>query len=188
MLGAGSLSRLATCDPELRHLVRALAADIDARPGLYVHDITVLCGHRGKADQEAAFARGASKVHWPMSKHNSYPSLAVDLAPYPVDWTAKGLPAFEELRVRVAAVAADLNIKIRHISWDLPHTELVVGKGYAACIFATSRESTSLRSTRRTASWSRTALAFGCSRPTMKTKSSTNSATEPLTPARAPAD
>lgn len=125
-LGKHSRELLATCDPELIRLVEAVAEDIDHRPGLHVHDVTVICGHRGEADQDAAFAKGNSKLRFPHSKHNSYPSLAVDLAPYPIDWSARGLPAFAELRVRVQAVADDLGIRIRHISWDWPHTELAV--------------------------------------------------------------
>ncbi len=123
-LGAGSLARLATCDAELVRLVRAVAADVDANPGKLVKDITVVCGHRGKAEQDHCFAIGTSKLKWPMSRHNAYPSLAVDLAPFPTDWNASGRPAFEELRAIVKRVAATLNIRIRHISWDLPHTEL----------------------------------------------------------------
>jgi hypothetical protein len=45
-------------------------------------DLTILCGHRGQADQDAAFNSGASKLRWPRSKHNSMPSLAVDVAPF----------------------------------------------------------------------------------------------------------
>lgn len=114
-IGAASLAKLAGCEPELQRLVREVYATCP-------FDLTVLCGHRGEADQEAAFARGTSKVHYPNSKHNSYPSRAVDLAPFPVKWsdTAK----FEELRAHVKACADRLGIKIRHISWDLPHTEL----------------------------------------------------------------
>jgi peptidoglycan L-alanyl-D-glutamate endopeptidase CwlK len=123
-LGAGSITRLATCDSELQRLVRAVSADVDANPGALVKDVTVVCGHRGKAEQDHCFAIGTSKLKWPMSRHNVYPSLAVDLAPYPTDWNGSGRPAFEELRVRVSRIAKELNIRIRHISWDLPHTEL----------------------------------------------------------------
>lgn len=121
-LGARSKVRLAECDARLQQLVTAVAADVDAGLVPGVDDITVLCGHRGQADQEAAFAAGASKVHWPNSKHNSLPSRAVDLAPYPIAWGDR--EAFLSLRAHVVKVAKRLSIKIRHISWDLPHTEL----------------------------------------------------------------
>lgn len=113
--GALSLSRRAECHPDLQTLLDEVFATAP-------FDITILCGHRGQADQEAAFAAGASKVHWPNSKHNSLPSRAFDLAPYPVKWGDR--EAFLQLRAHVAACAKRLKIKIRHISWDLPHTEL----------------------------------------------------------------
>lgn len=49
-------------------------------------DFTVLCGFRGKEEQDAAFASGHSKLEFPKSKHNISPSHAVDIAPYPIDW------------------------------------------------------------------------------------------------------
>lgn len=122
-LGARSEARLATCAPELQILVRAIATDVHAGLVPGVSDLTVLCGHRGEAEQEEAFRAGASKLHWPHSKHNSLPSRAVDLAPYPTDWADR--EAFLALRAHVARVAKRLGIKIRHISWDLPHTEIL---------------------------------------------------------------
>ena len=49
-------------------------------------DFTVVCGHRGKLEQDKAFAEGKSKKKFPDSKHNLKPSKAVDIAPYPIDW------------------------------------------------------------------------------------------------------
>ena len=49
-------------------------------------DITILCGHRNEADQNKAYAEGNSKAKWPQSPHNKLPSMAVDVAPYPIDW------------------------------------------------------------------------------------------------------
>lgn len=49
-------------------------------------DCTILCGARGKEEQEKAFARGASKLRYPHSAHNKVPSLAVDVIPYPIQW------------------------------------------------------------------------------------------------------
>lgn len=39
----------------------------------------LLKGHRNQADQDAAFASGASKKKWPTGNHNSLPSRAMDV-------------------------------------------------------------------------------------------------------------
>ena len=114
-MGAGSLSRLATCHPDLQRLVR----EVYRRT---TEDLSVACGHRGKADQDREYAEGNSKLRWPKSRHNSYPSLAVDLWPYPVDWQDHA--AFERLRALVLETARDLEIPIEIIDWDLPHYQL----------------------------------------------------------------
>lgn len=123
-LGGGSRVRLATCHADLRRLVEAVAAGVDAGDlaTAGVTDLTVVCGYRGQAEQDAAYASGASRLRWPNSRHNSVPSRAVDLAPYPIDW--KDERAFLVLRGYVLAHAARLGIRVRTISWDLPHFEL----------------------------------------------------------------
>ncbi len=98
--------------------------------------IFIVCGHRGKEDQELAFAQGHSKVHYPNSKHNSFPSHAVDICPYPIDWN--DLKRFREMQVVIMRKAKELGIKIRSGAdfnmdgnltndkfVDLPHFELV---------------------------------------------------------------
>jgi peptidoglycan LD-endopeptidase CwlK len=72
-----SLKRLATCHPDLRFLFMEV---------IKTFDCTVLEGYRDREAQEAAFKAGNSKLHYPFGKHNSVPSLAVDVAPYPIDW------------------------------------------------------------------------------------------------------
>jgi hypothetical protein len=123
MLTPKSKDRLNTCDPKLIKLIEAVAT---SRP------VYVTCGHRNKADQDAAVKGGFSKTPFPTSKHNSLPSKAVDLAPMsPIDW--KNIEAFKELGKQVKEKAQELNIKIR---WggdftsfkDYPHFELV-GEG-----------------------------------------------------------
>ena len=47
-----------------------------------IYDFSVVCGHRGKNAQNRAFYMGHSKLKFPASKHNSLPSMAVDLKPY----------------------------------------------------------------------------------------------------------
>ncbi len=123
-LSKASIDKLVTCHDDLQLLVLDVAQRIDAGE-LFVagiRDITVLCGHRGKAEQEDCFKRGTSKLTWPHSRHNKTPSLAVDIAPYPIDWKDTG--SFAVLRGFVLARAAALKLKIGVISWDLPHYQV----------------------------------------------------------------
>src|SRR4051812_15777936 len=68
--------QLETCDSRLQRLMREAIKYVDFK---------IVEGHRGKAAQEAAFAKGASKLHWPYGNHNATPSRAVDFAPFPVN-------------------------------------------------------------------------------------------------------
>lgn len=72
---------LSTCHPALRKLARFVIRD---------YDFTVLEGHRGKERQNRLVEEGRSTTEWPDSKHNEKPSLAIDVAPYPIDWEARG--------------------------------------------------------------------------------------------------
>jgi len=72
-----SKHKLETCHPLLQRLMAMVLEKID---------ITIICGYRDKIAQEVALTNGTSKLHWPNSKHNTYPSMAVDVAPYPIDW------------------------------------------------------------------------------------------------------
>lgn len=89
-------------------------------------DVTILCGHRGEKEQNDAFNKGNSKLTWPRSKHNRFPSEAVDVAPYPVDW--KNISAFNKMCKKIEELAKELGIKIklgRDFSFkDYPHVEL----------------------------------------------------------------
>ena len=49
-------------------------------------DCTILKGYRGEKEQNDAYKKGNSKLKYPRSKHNKIPSLAVDVAPYPINW------------------------------------------------------------------------------------------------------
>lgn len=116
---ARSVTLLATCHPDLRRVVEALWSE-----GVALH---VICGHRGKAEQDRAFAEKKSKVRWPDSRHNSVPSEAVDLTPIPLDWN--DVEAFDELAKLVIAKADQLGIPIKwggHFRTlvDRPHFEL----------------------------------------------------------------
>lgn len=120
-----SLKLLATCDEKLQTLMKEVIKD---------YDFTVICGTRGEADQDAAYKAGNSKLKFPNSKHNSNPSKAVDIAPYPIDWN--NTQRFRDLAKVVLEKAEELGIKIRYGGdWnmngkqddsfvDLPHFEL----------------------------------------------------------------
>ncbi len=108
-----SLNNLAQCHPDLQLIAHEAIKEID---------FVVICGHRNKEDQNKAFDGGFSKVRWPNSKHNKTPSLAFDACPYPINWEARA--KFLEMRGVFQKVADRLDIKVRFISWDLPHIEL----------------------------------------------------------------
>lgn len=90
-------------------------------------DFTILEGHRGKAEQNAAYSRGASKLQWPHSKHNEKPARAVDLAPWPTKWSKT--EEFAYLAGVILATAKRLGINVRwgghwNTFVDRPHFEL----------------------------------------------------------------
>jgi len=92
------------------------------------YDFTVVCGTRGEKEQNEAVKNGYSQVSWPNGKHNKFPSLAVDIAPYPIDW--EGENRFCILAGVMKTVAQQLGIEVRwggdwkHFK-DSPHWELV---------------------------------------------------------------
>lgn len=72
-----SLARLNTCHADLVLLMVEALADPECPS-----DITILEGYRDKERQNQMVAEGKSQLAWPRSKHNSSPSMAVDVAPY----------------------------------------------------------------------------------------------------------
>jgi len=72
-----SQRKLNQCDPRLVALLSKIVEQFDC---------TVFTGHRDQEEQNELFRQGKSKLQFPHSKHNQSPSLAVDVAPYPIDW------------------------------------------------------------------------------------------------------
>jgi peptidoglycan L-alanyl-D-glutamate endopeptidase CwlK len=66
---------LSTCCNELQQVC-------DLAITLCLIDFSAVCGHRGQEEQTEYYNTGKSKIMWPHSKHNSIPSLAVDLVPW----------------------------------------------------------------------------------------------------------
>ena len=122
-LGKESALKLATCHPDIRRLINVASQGIDEGDLAYagIHDMTVLCGYRGKEAQTQAVKDGTSKKPWPTSAHNQVPSNAVDIAPYPIDWN--DVLAFRVLHAYVAGIAHAMGIDLHDIGWDMPHVE-----------------------------------------------------------------
>jgi len=139
--GISSTQRLATCEPDLQHIFNFVIDHIDC---------SIICGHRDEADQTKAFVDKKSKVQFPNSKHNSYPSSAVDVAPYRgdrqphIDWNdPEEFNRFASFVLGVAEMMyarGEISHKIRWGGdWDmdfdtkdnrfndLPHFELIRG-------------------------------------------------------------
>lgn len=116
--GKKSLEVRSTLHPDLQKVVDETAEKVNC---------TLLCGHRNKKDQDDAFTRGASKLKWPNSRHNTWPSEAVDIVPYPLDW--KNIKAFKELAVKIKEAAKKVNVEVEWGGdWknfrDYPHWQL----------------------------------------------------------------
>lgn len=118
-LSAKSQAKLNTCHSDLIKLIEAVAE---------TEKCAVICGFRGRYEQEQAYREGKSKAKFGQSKHNLKPSQAVDVVPLPLDWN--DIPAFEKLGEKIMAKAKELGINIR---WgrdftnlkDYPHYELI---------------------------------------------------------------
>jgi peptidoglycan L-alanyl-D-glutamate endopeptidase CwlK len=52
-----------------------------------MYDFQIVEGFRGQIAQDWAYKNKKSQVRWPNGKHNKLPSKAVDIYPYPVDWS-----------------------------------------------------------------------------------------------------
>lgn len=108
--GVESQRQLATCDPRLQAL---------ANEAIKYADFSILEGHRGKEAQNAAYAKGTSKLPWPKGNHNALPSRAFDFAPFPIDWSSKAtaLCRFTFIAGILRTVAVQQGVAIR-FGWD----------------------------------------------------------------------
>ena len=113
--GTKSRERRDTCEESL---IQALDYTIQRI------DCSVVWGHRGEAEQQRAFADRRSKLQWPLSNHNSLPSQAVDVIPWPTGYNS--LPEFYELASYMFAGAAQIGV---HLKWG-GHWINYTGKGH----------------------------------------------------------
>lgn len=113
-----SLRRLRECDQRLQDVCFEAIKTLD---------FTVLCGYRGREEQEKAFAEGKSKARFGQSPHNRSPSMAVDLAPWPIDWD--NIDRFRELNEVIQEAAKVRGVQVEWGgNWksfkDYPHWEI----------------------------------------------------------------
>ena len=75
--GKTSRKRLKTCDERLQKVFNEVIKHVDC---------SILEGHRSGERQNKLYDEGKTKVKYPKGRHNNNPSLAVDVARYPIDW------------------------------------------------------------------------------------------------------
>ena len=58
------------------------------RKAIEVIDFSVLCGFRNEEEQNKLFNSEPPRTHlkYPDSNHNAFPSDAIDVVPFPIDW------------------------------------------------------------------------------------------------------
>ena len=119
--GKTSKDRLATCDKRLQDMANMMLARS-------AFDLSIACGHRTEEEQNEAFEKGKSRAKFGQSKHNTFPSKAIDIWPCPVNWDEKDR-RWQEMALNAMWCAGKLGFEI---VWggsfnsfkDLPHFEV----------------------------------------------------------------
>ena len=100
--GKRSLERLSSCDKRLQDVFNEVIKYVDC---------SVLEGHRGEERQNRLLEEGKTKVAYPKGRHNAFPSRAVDVVPYPIDW--KDRERFHLFAGFVLGMARGMGITLR---------------------------------------------------------------------------
>ena len=132
--GKQSLDRLATCDERIQKVMNE---------AIKHYDFTVLYGYRTPAEQFELFKQGRTLTNgvWKvtgktvtnldgktkMSNHNSNPSKAIDIAPFPIDWN--NIQRFLDMAKVVKEAAKTVGVEITYGGdWkkfpDFPHFQV----------------------------------------------------------------
>ena len=100
--GKRSKKNLATCDERLQKVFNEVIKHVDC---------SVIEGHRSAERQDKLFEEGKTKVKYPNGRHNSNPSRAVDVVPYPIDWDDR--ERFHLFAGFVIGIAKSMEINLR---------------------------------------------------------------------------
>lgn len=125
--GPRSIKHLVTLDERLQKVLNEVIKYVDC---------SIIEGHRSGERQNKLFEEGRTKVKYPYGRHNSNPSRAVDVVPYPIDWDDR--ERFHLFAGFVIGIGQSMGIKLRWGGdWnmnfevddnnfdDFPHFELV---------------------------------------------------------------
>lgn len=97
-----SLVLLSECDERLVSICNEV---------IKIYDFSILVTYRGEDEQNKAYIEKKSKFKFPNSKHNKVPSLAIDIAPFPIDFNDTN--RFFYLAGLMMATAKKLGVEIR---------------------------------------------------------------------------
>ena len=100
--GKRSKKNLESCDKRLQDIFNEVIKYVDC---------SVLEGHRNEDRQNKLYDEGKTKVKFPNGRHNSSPSRAVDVTPYPVDWDDRERQTL--FAGFVLGIAQSIGIKLR---------------------------------------------------------------------------
>lgn len=119
--GKTSKDRLATCDKRLQDMANLMLSRSE-------FDLSIACGYRTEEEQNEAFEEGKSRAKFGQSKHNTFPSKAIDIWPCPVNWDSKDI-RWQEMALNAMWCSGKLGFEI---VWggsfknfkDMPHFEI----------------------------------------------------------------
>jgi len=100
--GSRSRKHLVTLDERLQKVLNEVIKYVDC---------SIIEGHRSAERQNKLFEEGRTKVKYPNGRHNSNPSRAVDVVPYPIDWDDR--ERFHLFAGFVIGIAQSMGIKLR---------------------------------------------------------------------------
>ena len=100
--GKTSKEKLATCHEDLQKVFNEVIKHVDC---------SVIEGYRNEERQNKLFSEKKTKVRYPNGRHNSNPSRAVDVVPYPVDWNDR--ERFHLFAGFVLGIAKSMGIVLR---------------------------------------------------------------------------